>query len=143
MEILKRIRAQWWLTTSLSLSLWNAQHEAANRQKEVFNDGRSFWEDPKNVRRFLHRLFCSDRYRVESQLAAMRIPAGSSVLDIGAGPGTLAVPLALAGCQVTTVELSQKMRAAMEEYRKGVGAPKIRQISSRWEDADPAEDRNA
>lgn len=121
------------------ISLWNAQHEAANRQKEIFGDGRSFWEDPKNVRRFLDRLFVSDRARIEGQLAAMQIPFGSTVLDIGAGPGTLAVPLALAGCRVTTVEPSVRMRDAMQEYCRQSGAPEIRQIPGRWEDVSPAE----
>jgi SAM-dependent methyltransferase len=121
------------------IALWNEQHEAANRQKRIRNDGKSFWEDPENVRRFVGRLRNSDRSRIESQLAAMRIPAGSTVLDIGAGPGTLAVPLALAGCDVTVVEPVAGMRAAMEEYREMAGAPEIREIPSRWEDADPAE----
>ncbi|MEG3055923.1 MAG: class I SAM-dependent methyltransferase [Methanoculleus sp.] len=69
----------------------------------------------------------------------MQIPVGSTVLDIGAGPGSLAVPLALAGCRVTVVEPSAGMRAAMEEYREAAGAPEIRVIPSRWEDADPGE----
>ncbi len=121
------------------IALWNEQHEAANRQKQVWNGGKSFWENPENVRRFVGRLMNSDRSRIESQLAAMQIPAGSTVLDIGAGPGTLAVPLALAGCDVTVVEPVAGMRAALKEYREMAGAPEIREIPSRWEDADPAE----
>ncbi|MCT8336712.1 class I SAM-dependent methyltransferase [Methanoculleus sp. Afa-1] len=121
------------------IALWNEQHEAANRQKQVWNDGRSFWEDPANIRRFVDRLLNGDRSRIVDQIAAMQIPPGSTVLDIGAGPGTLAVPLALAGCDVTVVEPSAGMRAAMKEYRAFSGAPEIREIPSRWEDADPAE----
>jgi len=121
------------------IALWNEQHERANRQKEIRNEGRSFWEDPRNIRRFVDRLMTGDRSRIEGQLAAMQIPAGSTVLDIGAGPGSLAVPLALAGCDVTVVEPSAGMRAAMKEYREASGAPGIRVIPSRWEDADPGE----
>ena len=65
----------------------------------------------------------SDRSRIEAQLEAMQIPPGSTVLDIGTGPGTLAVPLALAGCDVTVVEPSAGMRAAMREYRVSSWAP--------------------
>ncbi|MFW5638139.1 MAG: class I SAM-dependent methyltransferase [Methanoculleus sp.] len=121
------------------ISLWVEQHERANRRKEIWNDGRSFWEDPRNIRRFVDRLMAGEGSRVEGQLAAMQIPVGSTVLDIGAGPGSLAVPLALAGCRVTVVEPSAGMRAAMEEYREAAGAPEIRVIPSRWEDADPGE----
>lgn len=121
------------------ISLWNEQQEAANRQKQLWNDGRNFWEDPENIGRFVDRLMNGDRSRIEGQIAAMQIPAGSTVLDIGAGPGTLAVPLALAGCRVTVVEPSAGMRAAMKDYREMTGAPEIREIPSRWEDADPLE----
>jgi SAM-dependent methyltransferase len=121
------------------ISIWNEWHEMANRQKHILNEGKSFWEDPDNIRRFIDRLMNSDQVRIINQLAAMQIPAGSTVLDIGAGPGTLAIPLALAGCDVTVVEPSAGMRAAMKEYRKISGAPEIREIPSRWEDADPTE----
>ncbi|MDU9375867.1 hypothetical protein McpSp1_04460 [Methanocorpusculaceae archaeon Sp1] len=118
------------------LSLWNAQHEAANRQKQIFSDGKSFWEDSQNVSRFLDRLFDKDRARIKNQLARMQIPKGSSVLDIGAGPGTLAVPLSRAGCFVTAVEPSKHMRSAMQEYRNIMDAPEIQEIPCRWEDVD-------
>ncbi len=65
------------------ISLWNEQHEAANRQKQIQNDGRSFWEDPANIRRFVDRLLNGDRSRIVDQIAAMQIPPGSTVLDIG------------------------------------------------------------
>ena len=48
--------------------------------------------------------------RIKDQLAALSVPAGSTVLDIGAGPGTLAVPLAARGCRVTVVEPSLPMK---------------------------------
>ncbi|HJJ97436.1 MAG TPA: hypothetical protein O0X38_07395 [Methanocorpusculum sp.] len=39
------------------ISLWNEQHAAASCQKEFFTGDRPFWEDPKNARHFLPRLF--------------------------------------------------------------------------------------
>ena len=102
------------------------------------NSGR-FGSSQDVVDRFARNVVSGDRSRIENQIAGMQISPGSSVLDIGAGPGTLAVPLALMGCRVTTVEPSAPMGAAMEEYRRTVNAPPIREIRSRWEDVGPEE----
>ena len=56
---------------------------------------------------------------------------GSSVAEVSGGEDAaprLAIEVPSAG-----------MRAAMREYREMTGAPEIREIPSRWEDADPAE----
>ena len=120
--------------------LWDEQHARSLAQKKRMGEDRGkFWSNQDVVDRFVRNVISGDRSRIESQIAGMQIPPGSSVLDIGAGPGTLAVPLALAGCQVTTVEPSAPMGAAMEEYRRLVNAPPIREIRSRWEDVSPEE----
>ncbi len=120
--------------------LWDEQHARSLAQKRRMGEDRGkFWSNQDVVDRFVRNVISGDRSRIESQIAGMRIPPGSSVLDIGAGPGTLAVPLALAGCRVTTVEPSAPMGAAMEEYRRLVNAPLIREIRSRWEDVSPEE----
>lgn len=121
-------------------SLWDEQHARSLAQKKRMGEDRGkFWSNQDVVDRFVRNVISGDRSRIESQIAGMQIPPGSSVLDIGAGPGTLAVPLALAGCRVTTVEPSAPMGAAMEEYRRLVNAPPIREIRSRWEDVSPEE----
>ena len=120
--------------------LWDEQHARSLAQKKRMGEDRGkFWSNQDVVDRFVRNVISGDRSRIESQIAGMQLPPGSSVLAIGAGPGTLAVPLALAGCQVTTVEPSAPMGAAMEEYRRLVNAPPIREIRSRWEDVSPEE----
>lgn len=120
--------------------LWDEQHARSLAQKERMGEGRGkFWSDQDVVDRFVRKVISGDRSRIENQIAEMRIPPGSSVLDIGAGPGTLAVPLALMGCRVTVVEPSAPMGAAMDNYRRLVNAPPIREIRSCWEDVDPAD----
>ena len=120
--------------------LWDEQHARSLAQKEKMGENRGrFWSSQDVVDRFVKNVISGDRSRIENQIAGMQIPPGSSVLDIGAGPGTLAVPLALMGCRVTTVEPSAPMGAAMEEYRRTVNAPPIREIRSRWEDVGPEE----
>jgi SAM-dependent methyltransferase len=119
---------------------WDEQIQRISEQKQkVCNNEKNFWDNPANVERYVRRLHDGDRGRIEYQLSVMNIPAGSSVLDIGAGPGTLAVPLALSGCPVTVVEPSGHMLTAMEKYRALTGAPLIREIQKGWEEVTPEE----
>jgi len=116
--------------------MWDEQMARAFQQKRTAGeDNGSFWDNPVNVDRYVKRLQNDDRGRVEKQLASMKIPQGSSVLDIGAGPGTLSVPLALSGSSVTVVEPSGPMIRGMETYRALTNAPPIRVIQKTWEEA--------
>ncbi len=122
------------------VQLWDDMIERSSVQKQATReDSLSFWDDPVNVDNFVRRLQYNDLTRIELQLASMQIPQGSSVLDIGSGPGTLAVPLAQSGCSVTVVEPSLLMVNAMEKYRTLVGSRAIRVIQKEWESAKPDE----
>jgi SAM-dependent methyltransferase len=68
------------------------------------------------------------------------INENSRVLDIGAGPGTLAIPLASRVKDVTAVEPGQGMVEILNERMKKEGITNIRTITKRWEDIDPATD---
>ena len=122
------------------LRMWDEQIARAFEQKgKAGEDNTSFWDNPVNVDRYVRRLQRDDRGRVQKQLASMGIPLGSSVLDIGAGPGTLSVPLALSGCPVTVVEPSGPMISGMETYRDLSNAPPVRIIQKTWEAASRGE----
>ncbi len=99
----------------------------------------SFWSNQENVDRFVKHFLNKKGGRIEDNIASMNIPPGSTVLDIGAGPGTLAVPLACAGCRLTTIEPSVPMGKAMEQYRQHMQAPEISEIRKRWENVTPKE----
>lgn len=60
-------------------------------------------------------LFGDETGRADTQLALVQrqVPAGSSVLDVGAGTGSLALALAGAGYVVTALEPDREMHAAM------------------------------
>ena len=98
-------------------SEWN---EITRKQRQVstYKSSAEFFSIQLFVDKMVQNLKNGGMKRVTDQLAALGIPPGSSVLDIGAGPGTLAVPLAGAGCRVTVVEPSKPMVRAMEEYRQ-------------------------
>jgi SAM-dependent methyltransferase len=120
--------------------LWDEQHARSLAQKERMGEGGGmFWSNQDVVDRFVRNVISGDQSRIENQIAGMHIPPGSSVLDIGAGPGTLAVPLALAGCKVTVIEPSVPMAAALDKYRRLVNAPPIRVIQNCWEDISPVD----
>jgi ubiquinone/menaquinone biosynthesis C-methylase UbiE len=57
-----------------------------------------------------------------------------SVLDIGAGPGTLAIPLARRVRRVTAVEPSRPMIRCLEKHLAEGQLCNVRIINSRWED---------
>ena len=73
--------------------------------------------------------------RADGERRALELPinAGTTVLDIGSGPGTLAVPLARRGAVVTAVEPSAAMRELLLRRQQEDGVADIRLIPHRWE----------
>jgi SAM-dependent methyltransferase len=62
------------------------------------------------------------------------------MLDIGAGPGTLAIPLAPLVKEITSVEPGGGMGDIFKERMKKEGIINITILCKRWEDIDPARD---
>lgn len=108
------------------------------RSLDIGHEG-DFWMQPDNVRRYLKNVRGPYGQVVIEQLRTMSIPPNAKVLDIGSGPGTLAVPLAMKGCTTTVVEQAPLMCEACEEYRCAEGAEPITIINKRWEDVNPSE----
>lgn len=107
----------------------------------VSNYGTShqFWGSKKNVHSVYTKSHGKKDEKTRARLDAMNIPDGSLVLDIGAGPGTYAIPLAKRGCMVTVVEPSPVMRELLETRMKKEKVKNITIIPKRWEDVEPAE----
>ncbi|MDD4446451.1 MAG: class I SAM-dependent methyltransferase [Methanothrix sp.] len=61
---------------------------------------------------------------------------GAEVLDIGCGPGTLAVPLAEMGARVTALDISVEMLKKLENRVREEGLTSIKTIQSSWSDID-------
>lgn len=59
---------------------------------------------------------------------------GASILDIGAGTGTIAIPLAQKGANVTAMDISESMLAALNEDAKEQGvSEKVHTHQSDWD----------
>nr|WP_321351217.1 class I SAM-dependent methyltransferase [uncultured Methanoregula sp.] len=105
-----------------------------------YGSSRQFWGSRKKIQ----TVYAKDDKKVGNghdektlvRLAAMGIPAGSRVLDIGAGPGTYAIPLAKRGCNVTVVEPSPVMREMLEARIKKERVKNITIIPKRWEEVE-------
>jgi SAM-dependent methyltransferase len=104
-----------------------------------YGNAKQFWNNKKNVQTVYMKSREKNQHQTEARLNAMAIPAGSRVLDIGAGPGTFAVPLAALGCAVTVVEPSSVMREALAERIARENVPAITILPKRWEDVRPDE----
>ena len=118
---------------------WN-EHCVKQAKMTNYQTGAQRFSIPKNADQMAKNLRRGNVERVKDQLSRLSFPAGSTVLDVGAGPGTLAVPLAAAGCRVTAVEPAPPMHDALLEYKKmkGVDAD-IPIIPTVWEDVTPDE----
>ena len=99
-----------------------------------YGNARQFWGSKKRVRAVYMKSRDSEDRTVDMRLEAMAIRPGSRVLDIGAGPGTYAIPLAAKKCQVVVVEPSPVMREALTQRIKKEKMRNIIVIPKRWED---------
>jgi len=121
---------------------WNAIWKD-HYQKNVESRGRgecaTVWESKKKAEEFLAQ---SERNpgRIRPVLELLKPDSGCRVLDISAGPGTLAVPIASLAGQVTAVEPAPGMAEVMGGYAAKKGISNLKIIQKRWEDIDPATD---
>jgi SAM-dependent methyltransferase len=99
-----------------------------------YGNSTKFWGTKKKVHSVYTKGNGKHDEKTKARLAAMDIPDGSRVLDIGAGPGTYAIPLTARGCRVTVVEPSPVMRELLEARIKKEKIKNITVIPKRWED---------
>lgn len=118
---------------------WNKNY-SLQQKRSGFKSSAEHFSEKENADRMLMKIMKNPSDHVAEELRALNFPRGSTVLDIGAGPGTLAVPLTKNGCKVTVVEPSDAMAEAMQKYKEfsGVGDD-IPRIPKLWQDVDTKE----
>ncbi|MDD5142795.1 class I SAM-dependent methyltransferase [Methanoregula sp.] len=101
-----------------------------------YGNSRKFWGSKKKIHTVYTKGDGKHDEKTAARLAAMKIMEGCRVLDIGAGPGTYAIPLAKIGCRVTVVEPSPVMRDLLATRIRKEKVKNIVVIPKRWEDVD-------
>jgi len=116
-------------------AIWMARQERHESSKH-FDDPSHNWDKPENAARYDKN--SSSRYdaRIQLTIRSLDITPDSRVLDIGAGPGTLAIPLSPLVRKISAVEPGEGMVTILENHILKNGITNISCVKKRWEDVD-------
>lgn len=122
---------------------WNEiwkQRQALQESSKISGDATHNWNKRENAERYDANARSEYDDRVKMTLAALPVTSNSRVLDIGAGPGTLAIPLAPRVREVTAVEPGAGMVEVLRKHADREGIRNITCVQKLWEDVDPSTD---
>ncbi|OPY26303.1 MAG: hypothetical protein A4E28_02590 [Methanocella sp. PtaU1.Bin125] len=114
-------------------AVWKARM-TDNQRLKGGTECAALWRDRKAAERYDSHVSSNGRARAMATLGLLQVSPAMKVLDIGAGPGTHAIPLARMGCRVTAVEPSPGMADVLAENVKAGGLGNVAIITKRWED---------
>lgn len=117
--------------------VWKRETDLWHQASGKTCDG--FWADKKSAEIFARKHVKHHRERLDKTLASLNLSPGMRVLDIGAGPGNLAIPIARKVAQVTCVEPSPGMSQVLAESVAREGLSNVVCIAASWEQADLAQ----
>jgi SAM-dependent methyltransferase len=120
-------------------TIWRERH-LRYQDSEGFLDSLHVWEREENAERYDRIARSEYSRRVEETLAGLPLDPSSRVLDIGSGPGTLAIPLSPLVREITAVEPAAGMTRVLRRrlVEKEIG--NIRVVPLTWEEVDPDRD---
>jgi SAM-dependent methyltransferase len=118
--------------------VWKGQIQR-NREQGQGRDCARIWERRESALQFwdmCHR----ERSRIDKTIWETDTTPQSRVLDIGAGPGTLAIPFARKVAHVTAIEPAEGMVNVLGEKAAEFGVQNISIVQKRWDDVSVKED---
>ena len=98
------------------------------------------WQRPEHARRYLAAMQANNPEYFAHTVDAVHLEPHFHVLDIGAGPGTMALPMAPRVAKLTAVEPAAAMADLLEARCRARGIENVRCIRRRWEDLKPETD---
>ncbi|HIJ89715.1 MAG: class I SAM-dependent methyltransferase [Desulfobulbaceae bacterium] len=109
---------------------WDDMWRESRSQKSWKKKKNSDWD--RRAASFAERNI--DSPFVAQFMSRIRIEHDWTVLDVGCGPGTLAIPLAGQMRKVTALDYSASMLSELDKLAKGAGRNNIQTIQTSWDD---------
>jgi SAM-dependent methyltransferase len=100
----------------------------------------SLWPEKEHAQHYWETVQAAGKKRMEAVVEDLPVENTSRVLDIGAGPGTLAIPLTNRVSHITAVEPSSGMMDVLLENAFACGASNITCVPKMWEEVDAKTD---
>lgn len=122
--------------------IWKRRQELHESSK-IPDDPSHNWNKKENAERYDKNAKSEYDDRVRTTIASLEITPDSRVLDIGAGPGTLAIPLAPLVREVMAVEPGAGMMAILKAHAERDRIRNIACVQKLWEDVDLTQDLKA
>jgi len=122
---------------------WNEVWKAKQDRYEgarIPGDSSHDWNKKENAERYASQSEGEFEKRIRLTLAGLSVNRSTRILDIGSGPGTLAIPLAPQVQEITAVEPGEGMVSALEQRAKRAGIANIHCVPKVWEDVNPEKD---
>jgi SAM-dependent methyltransferase len=122
---------------------WNEiwkQRQLLQESSKLHEDKSHDWSRKENAERYDANARTEYDERVKTTIASLGAGKNMQVLDIGAGPGTLAIPLAPLVKDITAVEPGAGMLGVLKAHAGREGIRNITCVQKLWEDIDIARD---
>ncbi len=109
---------------------WNCLWRETRQHRSCKAKGSADWD--RKAASFARRNLNSSY--IERLLALIDPAPDVTVLDVGSGPGTLALPLSRKVSRVTALDFSPQMLAELESRAQAAGIDNIATVNGSWED---------
>lgn len=94
------------------------------------------WAEKEAAKNYLNSFIASPSSKKRIAELSRMVKPGSRVLDIGAGPGNITIPLSQKVSHVTAVEPAPGMLEVFRDHLTFASAGNIRLVPKRWEDVE-------
>jgi SAM-dependent methyltransferase len=115
--------------------LWK-QRQKLHESSKIADDPSHNWNKLENAERYDKNARSEYDDRVKITIDSLDIKPDSRVLDIGSGPGTLAIPLAPRVREITAVEPGAGMVTILKDRADRMQMKNITCVQKLWEDVD-------